>query len=244
MSVDLKFDLPNIRGLLTHRTILGVLILSMFVFTCTPHPNPTKEIEPFRLPDEIYTIYYEGGIAVEYDPVYFDREKWEHWIDEDGDCQDTRQEVLIAESLIPVEFTGSDRCTVASGFWLDRYTGETITDPSDLAIDHTVPLANAFDWGAWNWSEDEKRRYANDLTHEEHLIAVSSSAKLAKGDQSLADWKPPSEAYWCEYFFNWLTIKSRWRLTSTAKDLNERGNMVANCDFPEGTLIRERGVIP
>ena len=61
-------------------------------------------------------------------PVY-DRGAWQHWVDADGDCQDARQEVLVAESLVPVTFTDDRRCRVASGEWLGPYTGQRFTDP-------------------------------------------------------------------------------------------------------------------
>ena len=63
------------------------------------------------------------------------RDQW-GWIDEDGDGQNTRIEVLIAESEIPVTFTNNESTKVASGQWTDPYTGKIFTDPSDLDIDH------------------------------------------------------------------------------------------------------------
>ena len=44
------------------------------------------------------TIYIEAGTPV----IPYDRNLYKHWIDADRDCQDTRQEVLISESLQPV----------------------------------------------------------------------------------------------------------------------------------------------
>ena len=62
----------------------------------------------------------------------YDRGEWRHWTDEDGDCQDARQEALVAESVSPVVYTSSDRCRVASGAWVGPYTGEQFTDPGTV----------------------------------------------------------------------------------------------------------------
>ena len=56
----------------------------------------------------------------------YDRGEWRHWTDEDGDCQDARQEALVAESVSPVFYTDSGRCRVASGIWVGPYTGERV----------------------------------------------------------------------------------------------------------------------
>ena len=78
------------------------------------------------------------------------RDEWQHWIDEDWDCQDTRQEVLIEESIVAptLDIRG---CRVLSGMWRERYTGVVFTHPGDLDIDHRVPLSHAHRSGGWSW---------------------------------------------------------------------------------------------
>lgn len=71
----------------------------------------------------------------------YNRKDWPHWVDADGDCQNTRQEILIASSRRPVQFKNSKHCTVVSGEWVGAYTGKVFTKASDvlssiLAIDH------------------------------------------------------------------------------------------------------------
>lgn len=62
----------------------------------------------------------------------YDRGHYKHWIDADKDCQNTRDEVLIAEAdpSVPLEFkprSDGKKCKVISGKWNDPYTGKTFT---------------------------------------------------------------------------------------------------------------------
>ena len=47
----------------------------------------------------------------------YNRDDYIHWTDYNKDCQDTRQEVLIQESLEPVVYKSEEACSVASGKW-------------------------------------------------------------------------------------------------------------------------------
>lgn len=145
----------------------------------------------------------------------YDRKLWPHWIDADRDCQDTRAEVLIAEAYQPIEFEDTRRCEVARGRWQCPYTGNIVAESHLLDVDHLVPLANAHRSGAATWTEAERRRYANDLDHPEHLVAVEYTANRSKGDKGPEAWLPPSEDARCGYVRDWVAIKKRWRLSMT-----------------------------
>ena len=162
----------------------------------------------------------------------YDRSTWQHWTDEDGDCQNARQEVLIAESRIAVTFRPDGECRVIAGSWEGPYTGDIVSDPGDLDIDHLVPLANAHRSGAWNWSRERKRDYANYLGDENHLIATTSSANRGKGSKGPEDWRPPLESYWCSYAVDWATIKNQWGLTVTEAEYAALTEMLATCAIP------------
>ena len=83
----------------------------------------------------IYISDIQSSLSVRYN-----RKDWPHWIDEDNDGQNTRAEVLIESSQVPVKFKRNRGCSVSHGLWTDPYTGMTSTQESDLDIDHIVPL--------------------------------------------------------------------------------------------------------
>jgi hypothetical protein len=149
----------------------------------------------------------------------YDRKSYRHWIDEDRDCQNARHEVLIEESLSTVTFKTGKGCKVLSGSWNDLYSGKTITDASKLDIDHIVPLKEAHQSGAANWSRERKKTYANDLVDPDTLIAVDRSLNRQKGAKDPAEWLPPNEVYQADYARAWVAVKLKWDLTADQTEL-------------------------
>ncbi len=162
----------------------------------------------------------------------YDRGDWSHWRDGDRDCQDARQEALIAESLTPVVYESVDECRVESGDWFGVYTGKSFTEPGDLDVDHMVPLENAHRSGGWAWSKERKAEYANDLSYANHLIAVQASANRQKGSKGPEEWKPTRVEYWCQYATDWVTIKHSWGLTANLDEAIALREMLETCDEP------------
>ena len=199
--------------------------------TATPTPEPVAT-PPLQTP-VVHLVILPIAVAEPGDDIpAYDRNDWRHWIDEDGDCQDARQEALIAESLTSVTYQSDRRCRVTTGQWSAPYTGTIVNVPGDLDIDHLVPLANAHRSGAWQWSSDRKRQYANYLDDPQHLIAVTARANRSKGAKGPEDWQPPDQSYWCRYAVDWVTVKVSWELTATADEFDALSEMLESCDTP------------
>ena len=157
----------------------------------------------------------------------YDRDLFDHWSDLDDNGCDTRQDVLAAESLIPV--TTTDGCRVATGSWFSHFDGVTVTDPSSLDIDHLVPLAEAWDSGAWSWDAATRERFANDVDDPRSLIAVTASTNRSKSDRDPADWLPPLTSYRCTYLSNWVAVKARWSLSIDQAEYETLAAVLSTC---------------
>ena len=169
----------------------------------------------------------------------YDRGDWKHWVDEDGDCQDARQEVLVEESLDEVTFETDRQCRVETGRWYGAFTAVYVEDPGDLDIDHMVPLKNAHLSGAWAWNPAMKEEYANYLEEDNHLIAVTAGANRSKGAKGPEEWGPPDLGYWCQYATDWTEVKARWELTMTKVESEIVMDMLGTCENPPDMEVEE-----
>jgi len=204
--------------------------------TTVVNPAPADP-EPDPAPPTSTTGRLLDGLVVVDNPTPggYDRSNWRHWTDDDGDCQDTRQEVLIAESLIPVVLDAAG-CRVEVGRWRDPFTGTIVDDQGDLDVDHLVPLAEAHAAGGWTWHDATRRAFANDLDDPVSLVAVTASVNRSKGAQRPDQWLPPDAGHHCAYAAAWVAVKHRWELSVTSAERDALAGVLDNCGEPTNTV--------
>lgn len=166
-------------------------------------------------------------VAPESNAASYDRDLFQRWIDADGDGCDTRSEVLQAETAQAV--TLSSGCTVATGLWNSWYDGYGWSNASDVDIDHLVPLAEAWRSGAWSWTAEQRRDFANDLGFDDALVAVTDEVNQAKGDKDPSQWMPPFPDASCRYVGSWISMKFRWALTIDTAERDKLAQVLTGC---------------
>lgn len=158
----------------------------------------------------------------------------------DGDCQDTRSEILQRDNVGIIKWKRNKPCNVSWGRWICPYTGKVLTKASDVDVDHIVPLAHAHTHGGAGWSRETKRRFANDPLN---LLAVEDDINQAKSDKAPDEWKPPLTHYWAEYARRWRAIKQKYGLYISPEEetaLKQMEQVQAPMQSPPGLASRPR----
>ncbi|MFF3367102.1 HNH endonuclease family protein [Streptomyces misionensis] len=211
------------------RTAAAAAAFTAFLVPAAAH---TATAAPHsRTPGQTVTLPVRDALAElpvrQEDRTGYERSKFKHWIDADHDGCNTRAEVLKAEAVVaPVQ---GARCTLTEGEWYSPYDDRYINGPRGLDIDHLVPLAEAWDSGAYAWTASVREAYANDLGDDRALIAVSAASNRSKADQDPTTWLPPAAGYRCTYVTDWVADKTRWGLTVDAAEHNALADQLNQC---------------
>ena len=197
--------------------------LTLLALTATPAhaaPDPAPQTVPLRQAVTSLPVADESRAG-------YERSKFRHWIDEDGDGCSTRVEALFDEA---VGKKADATCKDLTGdSWYSYYDDTWVSDPRGLDIDHMVPLAEAWDSGASAWTPARRQAYANDLGAERSLVAVTARSNRSKSDQDPAEWMPPAAGATCRYLEDWTATKLRWSLTVDTTEQQKLADLAAGC---------------
>ncbi|MEV5238237.1 HNH endonuclease family protein [Streptomyces cinnamoneus] len=154
----------------------------------------------------------------------YSRSKFPHWATQYGQCN-TREVVLKRDGQ---DVEQDAKCAAVSGTWFSPYDGATWHDAQDIDIDHIVPLAQAWRSGANTWTTEQRKAFANDLTHSQ-LIAVTDRVNQEKGDKDPAQWMPPLKSYACTYARMWVSVKYDYKLTVDSAEKTALAGILNGC---------------
>ena len=162
---------------------------------------------------------------------YRDREKfyneddWSFEEDFDGDCQSSRQEMLILTSRTEVKYSNPRNCVVRTGEWLDDYTGEVFTVAVQIDIDHVIPRMYAHTHGGDRWMPEKKLVFANDPLN---MMLVEKREIRRKRDRGPNRYLPREE-FRCEYVQLWEAITEKYDLQLGSRDVSAIGRIKKDC---------------
>lgn len=147
---------------------------------------------------------------------------------------DTRNDILRRdldpESLVLKE--GTHDCVALSGTLHDPYSGQDIEfqrgaqTSRAVQIDHVVPLADAWQKGAQQWSPEKRRDFANDPRN---LLAVDGPLNQQKGAGDAATWLPPNKGFRCEYARRIVEVKAAYEIWVTAAEKDALRRLLNAC---------------
>lgn len=234
---------------MTRKTLLGLLavaVLALVVAYQVVASSVNDRAKDFAARADVPTVQpgidVLAGIAVVPARIHrFDYRRaafGDAWTD-DNDAPgghngcDTRDDILNRD-LLDKTYVAIKRCpdAVAGGTLRDPYTNATIMFQrgarvgASVQIDHIVPLALAWDMGAYDWPLPKRVRFANDPAN---LLAVDGQANQDKGDSQPALWMPPNTAFWCQYGMQFIEVLRGYQLPVDEASAEILRNAAGSC---------------
>jgi hypothetical protein len=145
---------------------------------------------------------------------------------------DTRNDVLRRDLQQPSIKPGTRGCVVVAGVLDDAYSGRSISfkrgqdTSSDVQIDHVVALANAWQTGAQQLTQQRRDDLGNDPLN---LWAVSGQVNQQKGAGDAATWLPPNTAIRCRYVARQIAVKASYGLWVTQAERDAMKRVLDRC---------------
>ncbi|MCK2219848.1 HNH endonuclease family protein [Actinomadura sp. ATCC 31491] len=163
----------------------------------------------------------------------FDRDNFgPAWSDVDHNGCDTRNDILKRDLTDETFKSGTHDCIVLTGTLKDPYSGKTIEfkrgqDTSTaVQIDHLVPLSDAWQKGAQQWSATKRKEFANDPLN---LQAVDGPLNGQKSDSDAATWLPPRRSYRCTYVARQIDVKAKYGVWVTSGEKSAMEKILDDC---------------
>ena len=156
---------------------------------------------------------------------FFNEDDWSYEEDFDGDCQSTRQEILVLTSRVDVRYTNPRNCVVRTGEWLDEYTGALFKVAVKLEVDHIIPRMYAHTHGGDRWTPEKKLAFANDPLN---IMLVERREIRRKRDRGPSRYLPRAE-FQCEYINLWNQISEKYDLQLSTIDRSTISRLTADC---------------
>ena len=222
-------QLPH-TGRVSHIEIRIALVLSLLVAGITP-----AKADPVASGLSVIQAQVTKGRAAK--TGYTRAQFGPTWADVDRNGCDTRNDILKRDLTNEVFKEKTNGCTVLSGTLVDPFSGETINfvqgakTSSDVQIDHSVALSNAWQTGAFKLTPEQRKAFANDPLN---LLAVKGKLNSQKGDGDAATWLPPLKSYRCDYVSRQIAVKVKYKLWFTAPEKEAMIRILKTC--PEKVL--------
>ena len=205
--------------------IVGMLAIALSI----PESTNAVTVKKERATVIIETLAVKGRAA----KTGYDRSSFSHWRDPDRNGCDARNDTLRRDLTNLVIKTDSNGCKVLGGALADPYSGKNIDfvfGASLVDIDHVVALSNAWQTGAFQFTDEIRLQFANDPLN---LLAVSASLNRQKGDGDAATWLPPTKSYRCQYVARQIAVKKKYGLWVTKPEKVAMSTLLAKCPKEE-----------